>query len=204
MQGLAYGKELLRILKTMSSPSAVHLLSPLTIREVTLRNRIAVSPMCQYSSEDGFANDWHLVHLGSRAAGGAGAGVHGGDGGGGARTYLSVRHGNLEGRARRVPDAHHALSSTARARRPASNWHTPAARRVHAGPGEGGGVIPRAEGGWQTVAPSDVPFRAGDPAPHALSKAEIHALVDRFRDAAGAGAWRRDSTWWRFTAPTAT
>ena len=56
----------------MSSSSAVHLLSPLAIREVTLRNRIAVSPMCQYSSEDGFANDWHLVHLGSRAAGGAG------------------------------------------------------------------------------------------------------------------------------------
>src|SRR5271165_2834529 len=48
------------------------LFTPLTIREVTFRNRIAVSPMCQYSSEDGCANDWHLVHLGSRAAGGAG------------------------------------------------------------------------------------------------------------------------------------
>lgn len=50
----------------------MHLFSPLTIREVTLRNRIGVSPMCEYSSEDGFANDWHLVHLGSRATGGAG------------------------------------------------------------------------------------------------------------------------------------
>ena len=48
------------------------LFSPLTVRGVTFRNRIAVSPMCQYSSEDGFANDWHLVHLGSRAVGGAG------------------------------------------------------------------------------------------------------------------------------------
>src|SRR4051812_35414873 len=47
------------------------LFSPLTIRGVTLRNRIGVSPMCQYSSTDGFANDWHLVHLGSRAAGAA-------------------------------------------------------------------------------------------------------------------------------------
>src|ERR1700675_4456417 len=47
------------------------LLSPLTIRGVTLRNRIVISPMCQYSSVDGFANDWHLVHLGSRAVGGA-------------------------------------------------------------------------------------------------------------------------------------
>src|SRR3954469_18155015 len=48
-----------------------HLFSPLTIRGVTFRNRIMVSPMCQYSSEDGFMNDWHLVHLGSRAVGGA-------------------------------------------------------------------------------------------------------------------------------------
>ena len=48
------------------------LFSPLTIRGVTFRNRIAVSPMCEYSSEDGFANDWHVVHLGCRAVGGAG------------------------------------------------------------------------------------------------------------------------------------
>src|SRR3977135_3559568 len=56
----------------MSSTPTTNLMTPLAIREVTLRNRIAVSPMCQYSSEDGFANDWHLVHLGSRAVGGAG------------------------------------------------------------------------------------------------------------------------------------
>ena len=49
-----------------------HLFDPLTLRGVTLRNRIGVSPMCQYSAVDGFANDWHLVHLGSRAVGGAG------------------------------------------------------------------------------------------------------------------------------------
>src|SRR5438128_389892 len=48
------------------------LLEPLKIRDITLRNRIVVSPMCQYSSEDGYAGDWHLVHLGSRAVGGAG------------------------------------------------------------------------------------------------------------------------------------
>ena len=48
-----------------------HLFDPLSIREITLKNRIVVSPMCQYSSDDGFANDWHLVHLGSRASGGA-------------------------------------------------------------------------------------------------------------------------------------
>src|SRR3954465_7910157 len=50
----------------------MHLFTPLTIREIVFRHRIAVSPMCQYSSRDGFANDWHLVHLGSRAVGGAG------------------------------------------------------------------------------------------------------------------------------------
>src|SRR3954466_11628875 len=49
-----------------------HFFSPLRLREVEFRNRIVVSPMCQYSSKDGFANDWHLVHLGSRAVGGAG------------------------------------------------------------------------------------------------------------------------------------
>src|SRR5215471_21275955 len=51
---------------------AVDLFTPLTIRGITFPNRIAVSPMCEYSSDDGFANDWHLVHLGSRAVGGAG------------------------------------------------------------------------------------------------------------------------------------
>ena len=49
----------------------VHLFSPLTVKTTTLRNRIGVSPMCMYSSEDGVANDWHLVHLGARATGGA-------------------------------------------------------------------------------------------------------------------------------------
>src|SRR3954454_2395239 len=55
----------------MSSPE-VNLLSPLTVRGVTFRNRIGVSPMCQYCAVEGFADDWHLVHLGSRAVGGAG------------------------------------------------------------------------------------------------------------------------------------
>ena len=55
--------------KTISTP---HLFQPLTLRSVTLRNRIGVSPMCQYSATDGVANDWHFVHLGSRAVGGAG------------------------------------------------------------------------------------------------------------------------------------
>ena len=54
------------------SSSQAHLFDPLKVRSVTLRNRVGVSPMCQYSSDDGVANDWHFVHLGSRAVGGAG------------------------------------------------------------------------------------------------------------------------------------
>src|SRR3954463_16370940 len=56
----------------MNNSDAAHLFSPLKLRDVELRNRIVVSPMCEYSSVDGFANDWHLVHLGTRAVGGAG------------------------------------------------------------------------------------------------------------------------------------
>ena len=55
----------------MKPTAQPHLFEPFTLRSVTLRNRIGVSPMCQYSSEDGVATDWHLVHLGSRAVGGA-------------------------------------------------------------------------------------------------------------------------------------
>ena len=95
----------------MSSPSAANLMTPLDIREVTLRNRIAVSPMCQYSSDDGFANDWHLVHLGSRAVGGAGLVCM-------EATAVEPRGrispydmGIWKDAAHRVPDPHHALPS---------------------------------------------------------------------------------------------
>ena len=156
---------------------------PLTIREVTLRNRIAVSPMCQYSSEDGFANDWHLVHLGSRAVGGAGlvcmeaTAVE-------ARGRISAydmgiwNPGHIEFLARITRFLH-------------SQGAAAGIQLAHAGrkgstrrPWESGGLLAESEGGWQPVAPSAVPFRAGDPAPHAVSKAEIHALIDAFRDAA--------------------
>jgi len=168
----------------MSSSSAVHLLSPLAIREVTLRNRIAVSPMCQYSSEDGFANDWHLVHLGSRAAGGA--------------SLVCMEATAVEARGRISPydmgiwKDEHVEFLTRITRFIHSQGAAAGIQLAHAGrkgstrrPGEGGGFLPETEGGWQPMAPSDVPFRAGDPAPHALSKPEIHTLVDQFRDAAG-------------------
>jgi 2,4-dienoyl-CoA reductase-like NADH-dependent reductase (Old Yellow Enzyme family) len=168
----------------MGSPSTAHLMTPLEIREIALRNRIAVSPMCQYSSEDGLANDWHLVHLGSRASGGAG--------------LVCMEATAVEARGRISPhdmgiwkDDH--IEFLARITRFLRGQGAAAGIQLaHAGrkastrrPWEGGSLQLESEGGWQPVAPSAVPFRDGDPAPHALSTGEIHALADSFRAAAG-------------------
>jgi 2,4-dienoyl-CoA reductase-like NADH-dependent reductase (Old Yellow Enzyme family) len=159
------------------------LLTPFTLREILFRNRIAVSPMCQYSSEDGFANDWHLVHLGSRAVGGA--------------ALVMTEAAAVEARGRISPqdlgiwkDEHVEFLARiaafvrqqgavagiqlAHAGRKASTWR----------PWEGSGVIPESDGGWRAVAPSAVPFSAGDPTPAELSKTEIRGTVDSFGAAA--------------------
>ena len=96
--------------------TASALFTPLTIREITLRNRIAVSPMCQYSCEDGFFNDWHLVHLGSRAVGGAGLVFTEATAVEAEGRISPVRRRHLEGRAHRIPVAHHAFPAPARRR----------------------------------------------------------------------------------------
>ena len=141
---------------------------PLTIRDITLKNRIVVSPMCQYSSIDGFASDWHLVHLGSRAIGGAGL------------IITEAAAVSPEGRIspgdlgiwkdehieflKRITDflsAHGCIPGIqlAHAGRKAS----------HDAPWRGGGVLTTQQGGWQTVAPSAVPHTAGEPIPTALT-----------------------------------
>jgi len=155
------------------------LFSPLTMRNVTLRNRIACSPMCMYSSIDGFANDWHLVHLGSRAVGGAG--------------LVMMEATAVEAPGRISPadqgiwkDEHvEFLSRIARFVR--EHGAASGIQLAHAGrkastrpPWEGGTFIRESEGGWIPVAPSPIPFRPGDPAPHELSKGEIAAVVDAF------------------------
>ena len=161
------------------------LLSPFSLRGVRLRNRIAVSPMCQYSSEDGFADEWHVVHLGSRAAGGAG--------------IVMAEATAVEPRGRITPwdlglwkDEH--IEVLARiARFIDSQGAVPAIQLAHAGrkastarPWEGGHVVPVEEGGWRPVAPSPIPFQPSNPAPEELSAAGIRDIVEAF----AAAAWR--------------
>jgi 2,4-dienoyl-CoA reductase-like NADH-dependent reductase (Old Yellow Enzyme family) len=159
------------------------LLTPLTLREITLRNRIGVSPMCQYSSEDGFFNDWHLVHLGSRAAGGAGLVC--------TEATAVVPEGRISPHDTGIWKDEHIEFLTRITRFLHQESAVAGIQLAHAGrkasvrrPWEGGTAIRASEGGWQTVAPSEIPFRETDPAPHALSIADIQGLVEAFRKAA--------------------
>jgi 2,4-dienoyl-CoA reductase-like NADH-dependent reductase (Old Yellow Enzyme family) len=160
-----------------------HLFTPLTIRGVTLRNRIAVSPMCQYSAEDGFANDWHLVHLGSRAVGGAGVVI----------TEASAVA--PEGRISRsdlgiwkeehVPYLKRITGFIERRGALAGIQLAHAGRKASTEiPWLGTRAVTAAEGGWQPVGPSPVPFRDEDPTPRALSIGEIEGIVESFGAAA--------------------
>lgn len=156
------------------------LLDPLTVRGVTFRNRVFVSPMCEYSSDDGFANDWHLVHLGSRAVGGAGL------------TFTEATAVTPEGRISpqdlgiwkddhvemlsRIVRFIHAQGSVA------------GMQLAHAGrkastrrPWEGGGKLSELEGGWRNVlAPSAIAFADDYPRPIEMTPAMISRVVSAF------------------------
>lgn len=158
---------------------APHLFTPLTIRDITFRNRIAVSPMCQYSSVDGFANDWHLVHLGSRAVGGAGLVIM-------EATAVEPR-GRISPQDQGIWKDEHIDFLTRITAFLKQQGAAAGIQLAHAGrkastrpPWEGGGFVRAEESGWLPVAPSTLPFHAEDPAPHELSKAEIRAIVDAF------------------------
>ena len=163
---------------------APQLFTPLAIRDVTLRNRIVVSPMCQYSCRDGLANDWHLVHLGSRAAGGAGL------------VFGEATAVMPEGRISPADmglwsDAHTAALAPVAAfiRRLGA---VPGIQLAHAGrkascrpPWEGRSKIwPSEEGGWPCQAPSPLPFAPDEPPPQALDAAGIEAVKEAFVQAA--------------------
>ncbi len=159
------------------------LFRPLTLRSITLRNRIMVSPMCQYSSEDGFATDWHLVHLGSRAVGGA--------------ALVMTEAAAVEARGRISPqdlgiyrDEH--IEMLARITRfIREQGAVPGIQLAHAGrkastyrPWSGSGEISVEEGRWQTIAPSAERFAANYPLPKALTRQEIAEVVQSFQQAA--------------------
>lgn len=159
------------------------LFQPLQLRDVELRNRIVVSPMCQYSSEDGFANDWHLVHLGSRAVGGAGL------------VFSEATAVTAEGRI--SPDdlgiwKDEHVDVLARITRFISeHGAVPGIQLAHAGrkastssPWKGHNAVAYDEGGWEPVAPSALPFQDDWHTPRALDEAGIQGVVDAFRDAA--------------------
>lgn len=159
------------------------LFEPLQIRSVTLKNRIAVSPMCQYSSVDGFANDWHLVHLGSRAVGGAGLVIC-------EATAVSPEgrispddlgiwkdeHVNFFQRITSFIKKNNAVPGIqlAHAGRKAS----------HASPWKGGKALLENEGAWQTMAPSAVAFKENEPAPKEMDLSDIQTVLQQFSDAA--------------------
>lgn len=159
------------------------LFEPFKIRSVEFRNRIVVSPMCEYSSNDGFANDWHLVHLGTRAVGGAGL------------VFTEAAAISPEGRISPDDLGIWKDEHIDFLKRIVSFIHEHGAvagiQLAHAGrkasvesPWKGGKVVSDDQRGWLPVAPSAVPFKEGDKIPHELSKEEIKKVVNDFRDAA--------------------
>lgn len=159
------------------------LLAPVTLGTLKLRNRIVVSPMCQYSSPGGVPTDWHLVHLGSRAVGGAGL------------VFTEATSVSPEGRI--SPDDTGIWNNAqVEAWSPIANFireqgAAAGIQLAHAGrkastdaPWHGGGPLDAAHGGWTPVAPSAIPFDEGYPAPTALDASGIAKAVDDFRAAA--------------------
>ncbi len=159
------------------------LFSPLKIRGLEFKNRIFVSPMCQYSSEDGMPTDWHFVHLGSRAVGGA------------ALVMVEATAVSPEGR---ISPWDSGIWSGEHARRFAritsfikSQGALPGLQIAHAGrkastdrPWRGGGPLDQTQGGWKPLGPSPVRFDADSPAPREMSPADIDGVVSQFAAAA--------------------
>jgi 2,4-dienoyl-CoA reductase-like NADH-dependent reductase (Old Yellow Enzyme family) len=154
-----------------------------TSRGLTLPHRIVVSPMCEYSSDDGFASDWHLVHLGSRAVGGA------------ALVMTEATAVTADGRISPhdlgiYKDAHVEMLQRI-VRFVHSQGSAAGMQLAHAGrkgstarPWEGGSKISAEHGGWTPVAPSAIPFADNYPMPRALETPDIEGVVDAFRDGA--------------------
>jgi len=161
----------------------IDLLSPLTIRGVTFRNRIVMAPMCQYSAEDGFAHDWHLVHLGSRAVGGVALVI--------VEATAVTWDGRISPGDLGIWKDEHAEPLARIARFVHSQGAVAGIQLAHAGrkascdlAWKGGARLTAEQGGWDAVAPSRIPFNETDPLPIALDSAGINAVVAAFEAAA--------------------
>jgi 2,4-dienoyl-CoA reductase-like NADH-dependent reductase (Old Yellow Enzyme family) len=155
----------------------------LNIRDVSFGNRVMVSPMCQYSSEDGFASDWHLVHLGSRAVGGAAAVF--------CEASAVTPEGRISPQDLGIWKDEHVEFLSRITHFIAQQGAIPGMQIAHAGrkastrrPWEAPGSIPESEGGWLPVAPSPLPFGPGYTTPAPLEVGEIHAIARAFASAA--------------------
>ncbi|MCU0377361.1 MAG: NADPH dehydrogenase NamA [Bacteroidales bacterium] len=159
------------------------LFSSLTIRDITLKNRIVMSPMCQYSAAEGFASDWHLVHYGARASGGAG---------------LIIMEATAVAPEGRITPGDMGLWSDDHIeglKGIVSFVHQQGAvagiQLAHAGrkascalPFQGGKQLEVKQGGWSTVAPSAIPFNEGERLPEPLDRKGIGKVISDFRNAA--------------------
>lgn len=159
------------------------LFSPIKIRGIELKNRILVSPMCQYSSIDGMPNDWHFIHLGSRAVGGS------------AMVVMEATAVSPEGRITpddagiwndNQADAYKKITSFI-----TSQNSVPGIQLAHAGrkastysPWKGKGEVNIKGGGWQTFAPSAIPYAENYPHPVEMNKDDIHNVINQFRTSA--------------------
>ena len=161
-----------------------HLFDPLPIRDVILANRVFVSPMCQYSSTDGFANDWHLVHLGSRAIGGAGLVF--------TEATAVVPEGRISPQDLGIWSDQHIAPLARIADFIREQGGVAGMQLAHAGrkasthrPWEGHGMVSESEGGWtNVVAPSAIPFAESYPQPKALTIDGIREIIAAFAEAA--------------------
>ena len=158
------------------------LFSPLKIREIEFRNRLFVSPMCQYSADQGIPNDWHLVHLGSRAVGGAGLVM--------TEATSVVPEGRIS-----PTDTGLWTNQQAEAFKKITTFlkmhgAVPAIQLAHAGrkastaePWNGGKPLVAAEGGWPVLAPSNIPFALGYPTPKVMTEENITSVATHFEGA---------------------
>ena len=170
-------------MSTSNDPSA-HLFAPLQLRDVRLRNRIGVSPMCQYSSVDGFANDWHLVHLGSRAVGGAALVI--------TEATAVLPEGRISPEDLGIWKDEHTEMLSRIFRFIEERGAMPGMQLAHAGrkastaaPWKTGEhVVAEKDGGWRPIfAPSPLPFSPHDIMPEELDHAGIARVVRAFADA---------------------